>query len=887
MNNLTPPENLRCEYAVNPIGVYSQQPVFSWNAKSTKRGSSQSAYRIVAASSTQNLEQENYDKWDSGIVKSSKSCFIKYIGTVLQSAERVYWKVKLWDEQCIASDWSLPAFFEMGLLSRSEWKGRWISFLGGMHGNGILLRKEFILKGKPKKARAYICGIGYYELRLNGEKIGDKLLDPGATDYSKTLLCSIYDVTTQLIPGKNVVGIILGNGWAGAPKALLQLNIDYEDGTREEITTDFGKGWDVAKGPILYNSIYDGEDYDAREEKDGWDTPAYDIESVWQRPGGWILATVVEDPGGELVPEILPPIRVTQTIKPKLHHLLPDGSKIFDVGINLTGYLNIKVQGEAGLKVTMKFAEVLTINGHLDMTNLRLARCQDSYILKGKPEGEEYTPRFTYHGFRFVHIKTEGEVEVKDFTVHFVRSDLSKNAMFECSDPFLNQLEQVMWHTEACNMFSVPTDCCQRDERHGWTQDAVTRIEGSTYHFDVASFYEKWLRDIFDTQDEKGYVADTAPHRWGNRPCDPTVNVPISLPLLLYRYYGNKRVLEKYYSNMQKFIEALHEESENLIISRYGYGEWACPASECVEEPNGPGASPKFISSALVSTAYFYLDVKQIEIISRILEKDREVNYYNDLAEKIKSAYNKKFFNENSGQYDQGTQSANTISLAYGLVPDGFESKVLDNIKSDIIKRDYHLSTGSQGTKLIFEVLSQNGLEEVACAVMQQKTTPSFGYMLENGATSMWERWEADRNNNIMNSRNHPMFASCCTWFYKCLGGIQPVFGANGFDQILISPTIPQQLTFTKVELTTMSGTIVSSWKKNENGLDMDITIPFNATATVNIPFKMLESKNHNLFENGMLVDGSSKREGFYRFNKHENFYEIEIGSGAYHFLVK
>jgi len=435
-------------------------------------------------------------------------------------------------------------------------------------------------------------------------------------------------------------------------------------------------------------------------------------------------------------------------------------------------------------------------------------------------------------------------------------------------------------------MFSIPTDCCQRDERHGWAQDAVPRIEGSTYHFDVASFYEKWLRDIFDTQDDMGHVADTAPHRWGNRPSDPTVNVPISLPLLLYRYYGNKRALEQYYSNMQRFIEALHRESENYIITRSGYGEWASPASECIEEPNGPGATAKYISSALVSTAYFYLDVQQMIEVSRVLGKEAEVLYYNELAEAIRSAYNKNFFDGKSCQYDQGTQSANAISLAYGLVPDGFEAKVLDNLKSDIIKRDYHLSTGNQGTKLVFEVLSQNGLEDVACALMQQKTSPSFGYMLENGATSIWERWEADRNNNIMNSRNQPMFASCAAWFYKYLGGIQPGVGATGFDKILISPKVPPQLTSAQVEMTAMPGKIISSWRKINSGLEMDVTIPFNTFATIKIPFGIVNSSDHTLYESGIVVDKSSKIEGLIQMSIFDSYYELEIGSGSYHFLL-
>ena len=886
MNPISVLENLRCEYTSNPIGVFTQHPVLTWNARHLKRGAFQKAYRVVASSSLNNLENEQYDKWDSGKVENRENAFLKYDGETLHSAERVFWRIIIWDNDDLPSGWSAPAFFEMGLLHRSEWRGRWMSFLGGMHGNGIMLRREFSLKNKPVKARAYICGIGYYELRLNGEKVGDKLLDPGATDYSKTLLYSIYDVTEDLDEGKNVIGIILGNGWSGSPKALLQLNIDYQDGSREEIVTDWGKGWDVARGPIVYNSIYDGEDYDARMEKPGWDTPAYDMDPVWQRPGGWILATIVENPGGELIPEISEPIRVTEVIKPKFDHTLLDGSAIYDVGKNLTGVAAIRVRGEAGAKVILKFAEVLNKEGDLETTPLRTARCQDSYILKGDPNGEEYVPRFTYHGFRFVRVKTEGKVDLEEITIHFLRSDLDRNATFRCSDEFLNRLERVMWHTEACNMFSIPTDCCQRDERHGWTQDTVIRVEGSTYHFNVAAFYEKWLRDIFDTQDDKGYIADTAPHRWGNRPCDPMVNTPISLPLLLYRTYGNKRVIEEYYSKNQKFVGALLAESENFLISRYGYGEWACPTMECIPEQYGPGASPKNISSALVNTAYLYLDINQVREMALILVKEEDANYYEQLAQDVKNAYNQKFFNQNTGQYDKGTQSANTISLAYGLVPEGYEVRVFENLVADIVEHDFHLTTGSQGTKLIFEVLSKYGKVDVACSLMQQRTSPSFGYMLDQGATAMWERWEADRNNNIMNSRNQPMFASACTWFYKCVGGIQAAKDAIGFDRILIAPQIPDQLQNAEEELTIMAGKVKVSWEKIGAGLRMDVEIPFNTQAEVRIPWDKKKREEPELFENGVPVDGEVNIDGLVNFRKQEDYFVLDVGSGTYHFQV-
>ncbi len=485
MNNLKP-NGLCCEYVENPIGVHAPNPLLSWRCDGSHNGGYQTAYRIIASTSEEKLQNGEYDCWDSGKVESSLFFGIPYQGKPLCSAERVYWSVQIWDENNEASQFSDAAFFEMGLLSKSDWKGRWMGFLGGMIGNGIIMRYSFHVEKKPIKARAYIAGLVYNELYLNGKKVGDKVLDPGATDYSKTILYSAYDVTNLLCNGLNAVGIMLGTGWSGTPKALLQMNIEFEDGSVQEVVTDWGIGWCVARGPIVYNAIYDGEDYDARLEKDGWCTPEYEPQAKLehQRPGGWILATV---------------------------------------------------------------AEVLNQDGDLDLVPLRTARVQDSYVLRGDLASEEYAPRFTYHGFRYFTVETTGEVTVDEMVTEFVCNDVKRNARFECEDPYLNHLAEVMWNTETSNLHSIPTDCDQRDERHGWTTDTTARVEGSIYQNEMASFFEKWVRDIFDTQDETGYVADTAPHRWGRRPCDPQVNTLICLPLLLYRMYGNKRVLEQYY----------------------------------------------------------------------------------------------------------------------------------------------------------------------------------------------------------------------------------------------------------------------------------------------------------------------------------------------------
>ena len=831
------PSSLRCESVVNPIGVHAPRPLLSWTVDTSHPGARQSAYRVAAASSLAGLTAGAYDLWDTGRVERDLCIAIPYSGKPLSSARRAWWRVWVWDERGKLSAPSAPAFFEMGLLSPDDWHGRWMGFLGGMIGCGILLRQSFTLPKKPVGARAYIACAGYYELRLNGGKVGDKLIDPGPTDTSKTVLYSAYDVLESLREGLNVVGIQLGTGWAGMPKALLQLNIRFEDGSTQEVVTDWGIGWCVAAGPITMNSIYDGEDYDARLEKPGWDTPEYQDTFLreHQKRGGWTLSTIVEAPGGELIGEISEPVRVTGTAEPAFVRMMPDGGMLFDVGVNQTGWVRMKVLGARGARVRLTFAEVLTETGDLDLSYLRSARCQDSYTLKGNPAGEEYAPRFTYHGFRYFSLESEGEVAVRSVVMEFARSDLRKNATFECSDPFLNRLAQVMWHTDACNLFGIPTDCCQRDERHGWTTDTTSRAEVSTYHFDMAAFFEKWLRDVMDTQDERGYFADTAPHRWGRRPCDPQVNTPVSLPLLLYKTYGNRRAVEENFDRLKRYMAVLAEESDDLMLSRTGFGEWACPKADCYDDPYGAGAVSRHVNPALVSTGYFFLSLTQMAEMARILGREADEKEFSNLAERVRARYNAAFFRAGEGDYDTGSQSSNALSIDLGLAAPERIPSVIESIVRDVRAKGVHMATGNMGTKALVEVLSRAGEDDLCCELMAQRTSPSFGYMLDMGATSIWERWEADRDNNIMNSRNQPMLAASGVWFYKYLGGIRLAEDSAGGDSLVIEPHAPTRLSWAKTSVNTPLGEARVHWTREGGAFSLYVKLPFNTRAEIRI----------------------------------------------------
>jgi alpha-L-rhamnosidase len=872
---------LRCEYVENPIGVHARRPVLSWRAESGGGSVKQRFYQITAASSPERLRAGEYDLWNSGKVADDKFYGIPFGGPPLASAQRVWWQVRIWDEADKPSELSDIAFFEMGLLEKTDWKGRWMSFLGGMIGNGLQIRYAFEVKKQPLRARAYIAGLGYNELRINGSRIGDRLLEPGATDYSKTVLYTAYDVTGELRQGENALGVILGTGWIGAPKFLLQLNIEFADGTRQEEYTDWGIGWLVSRGPIVYNSIYDGEDYDARLEKDNWDRPEYKlaVTTEHQRPGGWIHCTIVEPPGGELVGAILPPVRVTGRFEPRFLRTLQDGAgtsfprDLYDAGANRTGWVRLRCSGDAGASVTLTFAEVLNEEGDLQMLPLRTARAQDSYTLRGDKAIEEYAPSFTYHGFRYFTVERKGAVKIESLTVEFARSDLPRNATFRCDDDFLTRMADIMWHTDACNMFSIPTDSCQRDERHGWGTDPTARIEGCTYHFDTASFFNKWLRDIFDTQSDEGYFADTAPHRWGRRPCDPQVNVPALLPLLLYRSYGNLEAVKTSYEPLKKYIQALFNEADHFIISRTGWGEWACPDEECIPEEFGPGASAKNISPAFVSTAYLYYSVILVAESAAVLGKSNEAAYYKDMSEIIRRRFNEKFFNRETAQYESGSQSANTLAVALGLAEPAYHKRIVENIAANIRGKGCHFSTGSMGTKAIVEVLCQNGRPDLVYEVMTNKTSPGFGYMLAQDATSIWERWEADRNNNIMNSRNQPMFAAAAVFFYKYLGGIGMEPCSEAFRDLVIAPCVPPALNQVTVEMDVPAGHVISSWKKTGSQFVLYISIPFNAKARVVIPGVIPDAKT--LTVNGINQEARKGEDGSLQLSVPAGKYEI------------
>ncbi len=797
------PVGLRCEYLVNPAAVDVVHPRLSWVLEHPERGQRQTAYQVLVSTSP---GLQSGDAWDSGRVESAQSTHVAYAGKPLESGRTYYWKVRYWDKNGVASPYSKPARFDMGLLRKEDWKGKWI-------GGANQLRKEFTLKGRPVRARAYISGLGYYELRVNGKKAGDHVLDPGWTTYDKRVLYTAYDVTPLLAEGANAVAITLGQGWYGSRAALLQLNIELEGGQAVEIVTD--TTWKVKQGPILSDSVYNGETYDARLETPGWDRPGYD-------DAGWKAATLADPPKGVLSAQMMPPIRVVDTIVPLKMTSPRPGVYVYDMGQNFAGWTQLRVKGPRGAKVRLRHAELVYDDGTLNVENLRNARATDTYILRGDGEEEIYEPRFTYHGFRYVELTGfPGTPRLDTLRGRVVHTDVKPHGGFAASKLILNQIQRLILWGVTSNLHSVPTDCNQRDERMGWMADAHLYAETAMWNFDTAAFYTNFLRDIRDIQGPDGTVTDTVPHKYGRRPADPAWGA--AYPLIawyMYLYHGDRRILEEHYEGIKAWTEFQRGKSQDGILSYSYYGDW-------VPIEKTPGE--------LVSTFYYYYSAHLTSRMAGILGKTADAETYRNLAAQIQEAFNKKFLNPDN-TYANGTQAAQTLALYLDLVPKERRGGVLSRLRDDIVYRNNtHLTTGIIGTKYLMELLTRTNQSDLAYELATQTTYPSWGYMIENGATTLWELWQ-NKTGPSMNSHNHPMFGSVGAWFYQALAGINFDPERPGFERIRIEPQVVRDLRWASGEMQTLRGTVSSSWRRTENSLRLEVSIPVGSEAEIVIP---------------------------------------------------
>jgi len=711
------PTSLLCEYVANPLGIDVTLPRFFWVLTHLGRGQLQSAYQVLVASNQATLDGETGDR-DSGKVVSGESVNVPYAGTLLESRKMYYWKVRVWDKDGKVSPWSKTATFEMGLLKPDDWKGKWIK-------GGNLLRRKFSIDKDIARARVYVSGLGYYELRINADKVGDSILDPGWTDYKKRVFYSVYDVSKYLEKGENAIGIMLGNGryvkayGYGSPKTIFQLNIEFTDGTSESVVTN--ESWKTAQGPIFADDIYNGETYDARLERLGWDTPLCD-------DSNWSSVTVVDAPEGKLLSQAsFPPIKVVKILQPKKITNPKPNVYVYDFGQNFTGWVRLRVRGPRSTQVQLRYAELLDENGMINTTPNRGAKATDTYILKG--EGEEiYEPRFTYHGFRYVEVTGfPGTPTLESLEGGVVHSAVEPVGGFTCSNSLINKIHQNVLWGQLSNLMSIPTDCPQRDERMGWMGDAQLVVEEAIYNFDMGGFYTKWIEDISDSQKEDGSVPDVVPPYWSIYPTDPAWGTAcIVIPWYLYQYYGDKQILKKNYSPMKKWIDFLSSKTVDYIVSYSKYGDW-CPPGH-IKAVDTPGE--------LTSTWYYYYDTLTLCTIARILGNHEDAEKYAQLSDKIKEAFNKKFLKDD--HYGTGSQTCNILPLFLDMVPEDRKKTVLKNLIGDIvITHSNHLNTGIVGTRYILDVLTQCGQANLAYKLVTQTTYPGWGYMIREGATTL------------------------------------------------------------------------------------------------------------------------------------------------------
>lgn len=811
---------LKTEYQVNPMGIVAEHPHFSWTYLP---GDSivQASYRILVASQAENLKPGLADLWDSQSVNSDAMIGIEYQGKPLVSRQLCY--VMVLAESTNGEKDSQIGTFEMGLKSDSDFHGSWVSIPNNFQGSTLYFRKRLTVPmEKLVRARAYICGIGYHEFYINGKKVGDKVMNPGLTDYSKTLLYDVYDIKDYLDDQDNVIGVEVGYGWYGSRKMLAQFYFDYEDGSTIEDHSDCNHGWWVTGSPVVDNSIYGGEIYDARQEErylPSWSHP--DFEPTWDN--GWMYTILTQAPVGKLRPQLIEPIRIMREFPAKSRTVLSPTVSVFDIGQNMAGWVKITVRGERGARINLKFAEGLLPDGSANQLNLRSATCRDAYILKG--EGTEtWAPRFTYHGFQYVEAEIVGNAEILEMVGQHVHSDVELVGHFECSDHELNQLHKLAVITEQNNLHSIMTDCPQRDERFGWLNDLSSRTYQTVYNFKMDRFFPKVTMDIEETQNEQGCIADTAPYYTGGQPADTTTVSYLLLGLHSVQYYGDLASVRERYDGFKRWTDYILTRSHDYIMDYYYYADWVAPA--CFPDVR---SNDIYISSLFLNW--------HLNVLARLAQVTGHVEdhvKYAKMAEESRQAINAKYYNAETGNYSTGTQAENSMAINLGICEASERAKVAKNIANDVVKHGLHSTCGNQGYRHLFYALTEEGYVDLLIQMIKNPEYPGWGYMLACGATTVWERWES-KMENIMHSFDHPMFGSYDAWFYRYFGGIQ-VGDDCGVKALTIQPVIPSTIDHVNCSFNSVRGKIESNWKKTYTGVRHTIIIPANSQAKIILP---------------------------------------------------
>jgi len=900
--------NLRCELLANPIGIDRQHPNLSWEIISSYRNVQQTAYQILVSESKDSLISNKGEIWDSGKILSDSSVFVKYKGRKLKKDTRYYWKVKVWINRG-ESLWSEIAYWHQGLMNYKDWAadwapykdwgGRWIGFdrrfaWDGEQADNRLsaryFRKEFEPCGKIKSAMAYIIGLGLYELYINGEKVGNRVLSPVPTDYTKNVKYNAFDVNDKLQDGVNAIGVVLGNGryytmrqlhqeykikTFGFPKLLFNLILKYEDGTEEVIYSDDSwKG--TADGPIRSNNEYDGEVYDATKEMQNWNKAGFDDSK-------WLTAEFVQEPGGDYEAQMTEPMKIRQIISPVSVTSKGNGRYILDFGQNLTGWVWFKVSGERGHQIRLRYSESLQENGELFVANLRDAKAEALYTLKGNGE-ESYEPSFTYYGFRFVEVSNyPGSLNAGDFWAKMVYDDIRTVGSFRTSNPLLNRIYQNAWWGIAGNYKGMPVDCPQRNERQPWLGDRSIGSYGESFMFDHALLYEKLLDDIRYAQRADGSIPDVAPAFWRYYRDNMTwAGAYLMVADMLYQQFGNSGVISRHYPGMKLWMNYMQDRymNENYIMTKDSYGDW-CPPPVTIEEGRGKNANVKY-PSMLISTAYHYYFLQLMQKFARLSGHDDDIPDYAAMSKKVRNAFQREFFHAENFSYGGNTLTDNLLPLAFGMVPDEYHKQVFQTITEIIeIRNKGHLSTGLIGTQWLMRTLTENGRADLAYRIATNKTYPSWGYMIEKGATTIWELWNGDTAGQYMNSQNHVMMlGDLIVWYYEYLAGIKSCPSEPGFKKIVMAPEFISDINFIKATYHSAHGLIKSEWKREKNKIQWSISVPANTCAEIYIP----ESSKDNIQENGNPIS-TIKDIQYLHDENGKVVYKVPSGNYTFNFL--
>ncbi|MBP2655645.1 MAG: alpha-L-rhamnosidase [Firmicutes bacterium] len=923
---------LKCEYMSEPIGIDVLKPRLSWEIASSRRGMLQTAYQVIVAKTLETLDQLTDLVWDTGKVASAQSINCEYDGPALQSRQRYYWKVRVWDEKDNVTSWSESACWEMGLLDKRDWAAKWIEpqqkptvkdgkrkFFEMFEGNREaendylrlqpcpLLRKEFKVSGDIKQARIYATAHGVYSLELNGKRVGNRELAPEVTAYQKYLQYQTYDVTEMIAAGDNALGVILADGWYAGRiglsgdscqygdmlALLLQLEIDYADGKKEIIVSD--GSFKSSTGPLVYSDIFIGERYDARQEKAGWSCAGYDDR-------GWTTANEVEYGYGNLVAQYGEPVRVMEIVKPVEIITTPKGETVIDFGQVLCGRVRMTANGAAGTEIVLEHSEVLDEYGNFMMNIMGRSKEQkDHYVLKGAGD-EVYEPRFTFHGFRYVKVTGyQGDITADKFSAAVLYSGLESVGSFECSDQRLNQLQHNIVWSQKGNMLGIPTDCPQR-ERAGFTGDIQVYAPTACFNMDVAAFLINWLRNLALEQREDGAVPVMVPYfpaiedlqaSMGTHTSAGWGDACVIVPWALYQAYGDKRILEEMYPVMNRWLDyIIKDAAENIPENVAGemteerrrrhqylwntgfhFGDWLIP-SLCDEKDGAMRGA--FMTKELVSTCFYAYSTELAANIADLLGKAQDAKRYQEISGKVRQAFAEEYLGED-GTLTAHFQGIYVLALKMNLVPDHMRGKVLNQLVTLIEQNNNRLDTGFLSVPFLLDVLCDNGRRDVAYKLLYQTECPSWLYQVEKGATTMWERWAAIMPDGKVTgaSFNHYAFGCVGDWLYRRIAGINA--GQAGYKHIVIKPEPDEKLTYAKASYHSVYGEIISGWKVEDSVMTVKVTIPVNTTAEVWLPGAELGE----VTEQGMSLNQCQR--GISGRQQDENVL-VALGSGNYSF---